>query len=113
MNEVPTLPGRCHWHGCEQLTTYALEVELVPAGSRVARPPRRIPLCGPHRERAKQTGHINLAYHPDNTRPVNSDDRPYEDDPAKPLEEKGGKMPDAVEVYRDEAGVTRVRRTLG
>lgn len=85
--EVGCIPSRCHWHGCELLTDRALLVELIPNGSMVARPERRVPLCPFHRTEARTTGRIRLAYHPDNTRPVNAADQPYEDSPDDPIDE--------------------------
>lgn len=56
----------CFWDGCDEPAPIVDELSLIPRGSRVARPPLKIPLCAKHRREWRQTGHLRLFTHPDN-----------------------------------------------
>ena len=56
----------CFWEGCDRPAPIVRELGLVPAGSRVVRPPLRIPLCSVHWIETRTTGRLRLFTHPDN-----------------------------------------------
>ena len=56
----------CYWEGCDAPAPITDELSLIPAGSRVARPPLKIPLCRNHRKEWRETGRLRLFTHPDN-----------------------------------------------
>jgi hypothetical protein len=56
----------CFWEGCDEPAPIVEELSLIPRGSRVARPPIKLPLCTKHRREWRETGRLRLFTHPDN-----------------------------------------------